>query len=285
MRTAGAPVRQACAVARSIEAELCFAVGGGRTVLTRQRVPYPFHVTRPFHLDRLRPDLATLYLQSASGGLYRGDRIALTLDVMTGAAVHVTTQASTIVHDTGGFGVEQATRITVGPDAFAVFTPDPLVLFPGAAIESRTEIALDATARAILTDGFCHHDPGAQDHAFDCCALSTIVRDAQGHVLVADRGVIDGATFGSRFSPLGRHRAVGTLLALGPGADRLDPATLEHCLDGLGCLAGMSPAPNRAGAAIRILAPDGGTLVRGLDAAFALAFEALVGVAPARRRK
>jgi urease accessory protein len=57
------------ATERRIEASLRFATGGGRTVLVHQHVPYPFHVTRAFHLDPSRPDLATLYLQSASGGL------------------------------------------------------------------------------------------------------------------------------------------------------------------------------------------------------------------------
>ncbi len=58
-------------------ATLRFARGGGRTFLKEQRTPYPFHTTRPHYLDADRPDLATLYLQSASGGLYRGDRLEL----------------------------------------------------------------------------------------------------------------------------------------------------------------------------------------------------------------
>ena len=43
--------------------------------------PIPFHVTRPFYLDAQRPDLATLYLQSSSGGVYGGDDLSLTLDI------------------------------------------------------------------------------------------------------------------------------------------------------------------------------------------------------------
>jgi hypothetical protein len=38
--------------AGAIEASLQFSKGGGRTVLTRQRIPYPFHATRPFYLDQ-----------------------------------------------------------------------------------------------------------------------------------------------------------------------------------------------------------------------------------------
>ena len=79
---------------RRIEAELHFAFRGGRTVLAHQHVPYPFHVTRAFHLDRARPDLATLYLQSASGGLYRGDQLVLDIDVAPGVGPHAETSSS-----------------------------------------------------------------------------------------------------------------------------------------------------------------------------------------------
>ncbi len=83
------------------EAEVCWfaELAGGRTMLRRQHVGYPFHITRAFHLDRMRPDLATLYLQSTSGGLYAADRLELDLTVGAGAALHLTTQASTVVHD------------------------------------------------------------------------------------------------------------------------------------------------------------------------------------------
>jgi urease accessory protein len=73
-------------------------------VLRRQRVPYPFHATRTFYLDQSRPDLATLYM-----------------------------------HRTHGLAVEQATHLDVGECAFAAFTPDPLVVFPGAEISCTTE--------------------------------------------------------------------------------------------------------------------------------------------------
>jgi urease accessory protein len=290
MTMPGAPARQAPAPTpidpdmRHVEARLRFAPGGGRTVLAAQRTPYPFHITRAFHLDAPRADLATLYLQSASGGIYRGDRLALTIEVAAGAAVHVTTQGATIVHDTRDSAAELVSRIDVGHDAVALFTPDPLVLFPGADVASRTEIVLGAGATAIATDGFAHHDPSAAGRAFRRYAVATVVRDERG-VLVADQGSLAGTAFAGEASPLGPYRAAGTLFVLGRGSDRLDPAVLEARLTATGCLAGISQAPNNAGVAGRILAPDGGTLRRGLDAAFAVAFQAVLGIAPAPRRK
>ena len=60
---------------------------------------------------------------------------------------------------------------------------------------------------------------------------------------------------------------------------------VERRLAALGCVAGLSKLPNNVGVGGRVLAANGGTLARGLEAAFAVAFEALIGVPPARRRK
>jgi urease accessory protein len=89
---------QAAHTGRQQGAVLRFGLAGGRTALLHQHVPYPFHITRPFHLHPASPELATLYLQSASGGLYAGDDLSLALHVGQGAAAHVTTQSATIVH-------------------------------------------------------------------------------------------------------------------------------------------------------------------------------------------
>jgi hypothetical protein len=39
-------------LADAVKASLHFSYGGGRSVLARQRVPYPFHATRTFYLDQ-----------------------------------------------------------------------------------------------------------------------------------------------------------------------------------------------------------------------------------------
>ena len=267
-----------------VEARLRFAMGGGRTVLVAQHMPYPFHITRVFYLDARRPELATLYLQSASGGIYRGDRLALTIDVAAGAAVHITTQSATIVHDTRKSRAEQIVRLNVAQDAVVLFTPEPLVLFPGADVASRTEIALGAGAAAIVSDGFAQHDPKAEGRSFQRYEVSTVVHRA-GRVVLADRGSVNGADIAGDKSPLGPYHASGSLFALGRASDRLDATILEARLAEAGCLGGFSRAPNDVGFAGRILAPDGGLLRRGLAAGFEAVFEAVLGLAPASRRK
>jgi urease accessory protein len=202
----------------------------------------------------------------------------------------VTTQAATIVHRTHRFPIEQSTRLEVGDHAFLALTPDPLVLFPGAEISCATEITLAASGCAILTDGISHHDPeglGPEGfgRSFERYSNAVVVRDTAGRVLLNDRGAITGEAMFAPSSPLGPYRAVGTVFVLGHGAERCDAELLEKRLATIGCVAGFSKLPNNAGVGGRVLAANGGAVARGLEAAFAVAFEALMGVPPARRRK
>ena len=231
-----------------VEASLRFSRGGGRTVLARQRVPYPFHVTRPFYLDRARPEVATLYLQSASGGLYRGESLALSIIADLQAAAHVTTQGSTIVHRTHNRAVAQRIRIEIGEDAFAAMTPDPLVLFPGAEIACTTDITMATTANAILTDEPTQHDPEGKDRPFGRYSNAIVVRNAVGDGFhLADRGSLAGELMVDPTAPPASFRTAGTLLVLGQGAERRDPDSLEKMLQRIAVDRRMSKLPNGAG--------------------------------------
>src|SRR5712672_2300002 len=151
---------------RQAEVLLVAELAGGRTVLRRQHVGYPFHVTRSFQLDRMRPDLTTLYLQSASGGLYAGDRLKLDLVVGAGAALNLTTQASTVVHDGRGIGSSMHNSVTVKDDAFCAIISDPYVLFPDGSLHIGTIATVAEGAIFIMAEGFATHDPHRRGRTF-----------------------------------------------------------------------------------------------------------------------
>lgn len=270
---------------RRVEARLTFARGGGTTILAGQVTPYPFHITRVFRLQPEAPDLATLYLQSASGGLYRGDRLELDITVRAGACAHVTTQSATVVHETGPSPARQETRLTVGAGAFLALDPDPMILFPGACLELDTRIVLAEGARAIVAEGIAHHDPQGAGRPYGTLSLALRIETSSGQTLVAERVRIDGMEFIADSSPLGTHRAYGSLLVLAAGDVLPEPTRLQTAADEAGCLSGVSALPNGAGLGLRLLAGDGGRLASGLQAAAAVAFEALAGTTPGRRRK
>jgi urease accessory protein len=270
---------------REAEALLTAEFAGGRTILRRQHVGYPLHVTRAFYLDRARPDLATLYLQSASGGLYAGDRLKLSLDVGAGAALNLTTQASTVVHDGRGIGSVQHQSIAVKDGAFCAVVSDPYVLFPLADMRIRTTAEVAAGGVLVLVDGFAVHDPQERGRIFTRFSTATRIVRPDGALLLSDRGSIGGDELSARCGTLGGMAAAATVLVIAPPDRLAGIVEIEAAADGCGCLAGASAAPNGAGLAMRLMAPDGGALARGIEAACHVAGRAALGADLARRRK
>lgn len=270
---------------REAEAVLVAELAGGRTILRRQHVGYPLHVTRAFYLDRPRSDIATLYLQSASGGLYAGDRLKLDLTVGAHASFNVTTQASTVVHHGRGNGSVQHQAIKVGDGGFCAFICDPYVLFPHADLLLRTIAEVAPTGVLIMADGFAVHDPHQSGEPFTRFAANTKIMRPDGAKLLSDIGQVSGAEIAGQLGPLGGLKAAATVFVIAPHDRRVDIATIEAAADACGCLAGASAAPNDAGVAMRILAKDGGTLARGIEAAFHAASRAALGIDLVRRRK
>jgi urease accessory protein len=268
---------------RAAEAHLAAEFAGGRTILRRQHVGYPLHVTRGFYLDPARPDLLTLYIQSASGGLYAGDRLKLDVVVGAEAALHLTTQAATVVHDGKDAGSTQQLRITVAKGAFCAILSDPYVLFPNANLSLDTVAVVDEDAVLFLADGIASHDPGRSGRTFRRYVGRQRVIRPDGRLLLKDAGRIAGDAL--RNGPLGTMAATATALLVAARAKWPPVADVMQAVDRCGCIAGVSEAPNEAGLVIRILAPDGGMLARGIEAAFHAVSRPALGVELARRRK
>jgi len=254
-------------------------------VIRSQRVGYPLHVTRGFYLDSGRVDLLTLYLQSASGGLYAGDRLQFDISVAEGAALCVTTQASTVVHNGKGVGSLQRQIIDVGAGALCALVCDPYVLFPGAQLAIKTIASVAVDGVLIFIDGMTCHDPAQQGGLFASYESSLQVFRPDGRLLLSDLGELPGGSMAEAGGPLGGYVASATVTLIGPSLRLPDPRALEQAVIDAGCLAGASAAPNEAGVVMRILAHNGGELMRGLEVAFLVAGGAAAGTALARRRK
>jgi urease accessory protein len=289
MRDVGAPLSSQHASEQgqhtAKRVDLAFARAAGRTCLARQLVTYPFHVTRPFYLDREPAGLATLYLQSAAGGIYSGDCLELAIDAAPGAQCQVTTQGSTIVHDGRGRTSRLATGIQAGAGAFVGLINEPTILFHGAAIEMRTDIRLDSGATSLLAEALILHDPrGVDRDGFALFASQLTVTAASGRLLAVDRLRITGADL-SRFAPHGLHATAGTFYALGRLPASLSLEDLENGIGAIGASVAATRLPNDAGLMVRLLAADGVRLTRGLHRAWELLFIGSFGATPGARPK
>lgn len=252
-----------------------------RTVLARQFAQYPFHLTRPFHLDRARPALATLFLQSAAGGLYEGDRLEMSVALEAGAEVHLTTQASTIVHR--GAGAAQTVAIDLAENAFLAWLPDPAILFAGAGLDQRTRVRMGAGANLMLCEGLLAHDPRERGEGIRHWRNETAIELA-GSEAVVDRQMLEAASLGETLGPEGEYRAMASFFLVGPAFDADVLGRLRSALEGEGLYAGAGPMLGD-GLIVRALATAGAPLARVSDTVFRIGFEAVTGASPEPRGK
>ncbi len=266
-------------------AELAFArAPGGRSYLARQFVPYPFHITRPFYLDRVPAELATVYLQSASGGAYRGDRLALAVTLEEQAKAQVTTQASTLVNAGRGGRTSLEQDLILGRDSFLEYLPDPLILMAEADCESRTVIRVGKGASLVASEAFLTHDYRGEGRLPERFFATLELIDHANRRLFADRILLGSGGFD--FRRLGNHPCCASFMVF-TATSRPDlteglRAALARS-DGL--YGGVSIFAGGRGQFIRLMTGHGAQLLNALTELWQCARTDLFGIAAATRRK
>lgn len=260
---------------------------GGDSYLARQYASYPYHICRPQIVEGDPPGMITLYLQSCAGGVFEHDRLEESVQVGPGAAMHLTTQASTIVHSMAEGGARQSVDLAVAEGGWLEYLPDPFILFPTARLESRIRLALHPDATAIIGEAFLSHDPRGEGALYDRYASEIRVERA-GELIALDRMAIDRPAGGEAIPGADRrYRAHGSLLVLAkPGAEAPLLDAVRAALGGIeGVYAGASALPQRAGISVRLLAEDAWSLRRATLAVWSSVRAVLTGTVPRPRRK
>ncbi len=263
--------------------------GDGVSYAARQFVQYPFHVTRLFHMDEAWPELATLYLQSVSGGLFAEDDVGLGVEVADGAAFHVTSQSATKVHTMVEGSARQTARLTVEPGGYLEYLFDPVILFPDARLHSSVDLLCAEDSTAIVGDSLLSHNPaGGDTPAFASFATEVAIRRPDGSLLALDRFRIDDPanTFGNPGLD-GGCIAQGTVYVVSGVCPPEELAeSLRAAVAGkAGVRTGASILPGECGAWLRVLADEGENLRRTLHAAWAAARQMTAGKPMGRARK
>ncbi len=281
MPLAGPPVT----AGREVAARLGFRAVGGRTHLAEQRTPHPFHITRPFRFAGDPEGMATLYLQSSSGGLYGDDRLSLDIAAGPRAAAHVTTQASSIVHHARGGETRVEVRLAAGEDALLEYCPDPAILFAGARLDAQVVARLGPGARLVLADAALTHDPAGIGAPFDRYRNEIRIETTDGAPLLIDRGVVAGADWHAR---CGGWPCLGTMIVAGAIDARAVGDGLRGAIDqpiGGAAYAAVSVFEERRLVLLRVLATDGAALSTALETGWSAARTGLTGHPPRRRPK
>lgn len=276
----------------TVKAALTFRRGGARSFLAHQYMPHPFHMTRPFYLAGDPAGMATLYLQSSSGGLYGDDDLRLQIALEDRAKAHVTSQASTVVHAARGGTTRQSIEIDCGRESWLEYLPDPLILFSGACLRATIGARIDRGATLILADAFLSHDPTGSGAPFERYESSLEIRRVgESRPLLIERFCPSPAAWPPAALTAGpSFPCYGSLCLLTDDPITDAVAAIKQSLgaaglDGARCYSGVSALPERGIVLTRILCRDGATLSAALEAAWRGARQALTGKPPPPRNK
>jgi urease accessory protein len=261
----------------------------GRTFIARQYADYPYHVCKAQYLDDSPAGMATLYLQSCSGGLFEGDRLNFTVRAGARTGVHLTSQASTIVHSARGKGkaVQRGTIIAM-PGSLVEYFPDPAILFPNSRLETRLDLQLEKGASVLVSESFLLHDPSCKGGvpAFLDSTLNATLSD--GTLIARDRMRIEEHAWNAdRAGVFGQWKCYGVILVL-----TSEVSCSKLCSEIRGAIAsignvyaGASMLSGARGVCIRFLGHEAVPLKAAMTAAWKATRKLLSGSEPAVRRK
>ncbi len=247
------------------------ADGRGGSWLSRRHVSFPYSMGAPFALDENRPNLPTVILQSASGGLYRGESLASHVTVENHAQARIVTPGAASVYSArGGEGAVQRVALRVEPHGRLAFLPRANILFPGARLAQTISAEVAETGRLLLRDGFAMHRPAGANGVFDRLELRVDIGGASGSRLLAERSIVAGGTLEQGIPGVGGDfRAFGSLIVIAPGDPQLVETIVTACADALHSqpfpYCGISRLRDNKGLLLRIAAVDGGALEQATD--------------------
>jgi urease accessory protein len=237
-------------------------------------VRYPFVVLRPFWFGDLPDGLATVILQSGSGGLYAGEELSQLIVMEPGSAAQVTSQAASVVHASRGLGAtEQGLLVKLGEGSYLEYLSEPLIMFPGAKLSQTVEAHVSHDSVFVHSEGIVRHDPSGGDATFDMFSSAFELRDEDGRLLFRESTSVDGHSF-VEMMPAGDKAwaATGLVIAAAPGAPSEHQrwsAVVSGRLSQLpDAYAACGLLPNAAGLVCRIVAADGQALRAALELAW-----------------
>lgn len=191
-----------------------------RGVVAVTRGPRGSTVTRAYAESPLkwltpatRGEAAWVFAASYGGGLVGGDHLDVEVDVDAGAAVFLSTQASTKVYrSAAGASTRLAARVAAG--GLLVSLPDPVVCFASSDYRQTQTFAIDASAGLVALDWMTSGRRGSGERwAFDAYASTT--RLHVGDRLVLHDAVRLSATDGDLVARAGRVDVLAVIVVAG----------------------------------------------------------------------
>lgn len=258
-----------------------------KTYISNQYCRYPFHICKVQYLDDFPEGLATIYLQSSSGGIFEDDQLVSHVRVNEGAQAHITTQASTIVHSMNNKQAKQTLSLETETGSYLEFLPEPLILFPRSHLRSQVHIQHHPESVLLYCDGFCQHDPGSQSARFDTFHSELTVYNQQMETLCLDRYTVSGNIFSAGIpGVMGNCTIQLTFVVLANNSMIEELQELLRSTDSSSqTYIGISVLPNDCGILVRVIATEAYEAKQTTHRIWVILRERLLGQPPSPRRK
>lgn len=255
------------------ELALRFAADGeGTTRLVHDFARVPFHVSGTLEHDP-HPDVATVVVQSTTGGVAQGDRLHTSVDVETDAVATVTTQGSTKVQSMDANYAESAVELAVADGGHLDYVPGPTILYSDARYRQTVSLELAKASSAVLWD-VTVSGRLARGERFDFDRYHGRVRARSAEELLFEDAaeMCPDAADPAAEGVVGDWSVVGTCYVVAPWRDTtaLTDAVHDRVVDGDG-RAGVTRLPNDAGVVVRALGDQVATVRAVLRAAWDVA--------------
>jgi len=260
----------------------------GKTYINRQFSRYPYHICRAQYIDTRPSGLATVYVQSSSGGIFESDDLYSKIVTRPGAQAHITTQASTIVHSMYGAKAKQSLYLESEEGSYLEFLPDPLILFPESDLKSLVYIRHHPESTILYCDGFCQHDPRQQSEPFRRFLSQVVVEDHNNELLCLDRYAVTGEEF-STGAPgiMGSCAIQSTFLVLVNTSFVQDICHLliSDMRSSSHAYIGVTVLPSNCGVLVRTIASEVFSAKQVINQVWEIARDHILGHSPSPRRK
>ena len=212
-------------------------------------------------LPNVRDGVPEAVLINTAGGIASGDVFETEIAVAEGAHLVVTTAAAEKVYRSEGETSDIRTAATLAPGARLDWMPQETILYDRARLRRRLDVAIDATATALLFEatvfGRAAHDETVEEGAYeDRWRVSR-----GGRLVYADTFRLEGRIAETLARPAiaAGNRALASLLYVAPDAEERIEEARGH-LEGAGSECGASVWQDML--LVRWLAPDIATLRR-----------------------
>ena len=266
--------------------ELTFRRTAGGTALVEDYATVPFHVSGTLDHDP-HSDVATVFVQSPTGGVAQGDRLDIDIAVGEDALAHVSTQSSTKVQSMRHNYAAADTVLSVEAGGHLDYVPEPTILHADAryCVDLALDLAADATAAVgdIVVPGRL-----ARGERFDFERYLSRVRGVgpEGLLFEDATHLVPGEDAPGSPGVLGEFTVYGSLFVVAPDDDTAALSDALHAAAAGGeARAAATELPNGAGAVVRALGHRTEPVQSTLHAVWDEARRRLLGVpAPSGRK-